>query len=376
MSTKLKMAIDLLWVKHNKVGGVESYIRNLLDGLKKSSHEFSIYLLVSLDNADSFAMYGKDPRFKLIKCNVNSNEVPRRIIWQNVHLGNLLKTLNIDTCFEPHNYIPTFGVKNIKFITTIHDLQLAHYPENFSKKKIIWFKYNWANTLKHSKLIIVISEFVKNDLEKIYPGFENKIQAIYNPIIINKNDCDSINDISNKYGVKGDDYYFTVASLLPHKNLKTLINVFRKINDEHLRLPDKLIISGVGGNMKDDLLKMLKEYNLNEKVIMTGFIPNSTRNALYKYCHSFLFPSVFEGFGMPAVEALMMGAKVITTKESCMLEITQNKCCYVNDPYSTDEWIYQMEDNRAMESGFDFQRYSLDTITENYYSAFLKAQNS
>lgn len=369
----LKMAIDLLWVKHNKVGGVESYIRNLLDSLLASNKNFYIFLIVSIDNIDSFAKYGDDPRFELVKCNLFSEKVGKRIIWQNIHLGKLLKNLGVNLCFEPHNYIPLFGVKKVAFITTIHDLQLLHYPQNFSKKKILWFKFNWKNTIKRSKAIVVISDFVKDDLNEHFSGYKEKINRIYNPININKNDIDEFSDIEEKYNIKRKEYYFTVSSLMPHKNLITLIKVFAKINKDKINLPKKLVISGVGGSMESKMKELIKQYGIQNQIILTGFISNGCRNALYQNCTAFLFPSVFEGFGMPPVEAMMLGTPVITTKESCLPEVTENKCSYVDNPYNVDAWLEKMRTIEGFDQNyFDFNRYNSQTIMDNYYNLFLK----
>lgn len=369
---RLEMAIDLLWVKHNKVGGVESYIRNLLDSFLNSNKKYYIYLILSLDNYDSFSKYGDDPRFELVKCNVYSENVGKRIIWQNLHLGKLLKKLNVYLCFEPHNYIPVFGVKKVNFVTTIHDLQLLHYPENFSKKKIMWFKFNWQNTLKNSRAVVVISDFVKNDLNNYFPGYFDKIHRIYNPININENDIEDFSKIKAEYGIEEKNYYFTVSSLMPHKNLMTLIKVFAKINKESINLPKTLVISGVGGTMENELRKVIAQYNLQNKIILTGFISNSRRNSLYKNCCSFLFASVFEGFGMPPIEALMLGTSVITTKESCLPEVTENKCNYVDDPYNVDGWIKIMSKtlNKDYYKKVVFDKYDPENIFNEYYRLF------
>lgn len=366
---KCRFAIDLLWVRPNKVGGVESYIRNILDGLLNINENFEAYLIVSIDNCETFQKYSKDKRFIIIRCNVQSEHVPKRIIWQNCQLGKKLKDINVDVCFEPHNYIPFFRVRHVKFIATIHDLQLIHYPENFDLKKRMWFKFNWANTIKKAKRIIVISNFVKEDLLNNYPKAKDKTNTIYNSIIVNDKECDSEEQIKEKFGVERNEFYYTVASLMPHKNLKTIIDVIDEIKGKHINLPSKLLISGVGGKLENELIEQLKEKNLNENIQLTGYVKNSERNALYKNCRAFLFPSVFEGFGMPNIEASYMGARVITTKESCMLEVTQGKAEYVNNPYDKNEWIEIMSKEKDSQlDEIDFERYSIKEITQQYFN--------
>ena len=369
-SDKIVMAIDLLWVKHNKVAGVEVYIRNILDGLVRIKNDYKIYLLVSKDNVDSFRCYKTD-RMELIECDVYSEKVPGRILWQNLHLGRVLSKLNVNLCFEPHNYIPFFGVSKIDFITTIHDLQLVHYPQYFSLKKRIWFRFNWINTVRKSKKIIVISDFVRKDLEELFPKNANKFQVIYNPVNVDTNKYATTEEIKEKYSVEPEGYYYTVSSMFPHKNLRTIVKAFSLIKHNSVQVPKKLIISGIGQADKNgmEFKALLKEYDLENEVIVSGYVSNEMRNGLYKYCRAFLFPSVFEGFGIPPLEAALFKRPVIATKETCIPEVTQNCINYVDNPYDENEWvaaILNCKENKEI----DFSQYTVDYGANKYFEVF------
>ena len=163
----LKCAIDLLWVRPKQVGGIESVARNLLDGFMKLKYDFEFWLLVSKDNVDSFRHYSDDNRFHIEVCDVLSSNVGSRIIWQNLHLGRKIKSLGLNKCFEPYYCKPVLGTKGIKFLTIIHDLQAMHYPEYFSKGKVIWMKFSWWNAVRTSKIIIAISDYVTSSLNEL-----------------------------------------------------------------------------------------------------------------------------------------------------------------------------------------------------------------
>ena len=185
----MKLAIDLLWVRPKQVGGIESYIRNLLDGLLLlPNQEIEYWLIVSTDNEKTFLKYEKKDRCNIHVCKIKSKNVFKRIIWQNMYLGREIKKLGINICFEPYYCKPFLGTKNIKFITTIHDLQALHYPEYFSKFKVEWMKMSWRNALKTSKKIITISKYVKKDIEENFPKYGNKVEVIYNPILVDKDE--------------------------------------------------------------------------------------------------------------------------------------------------------------------------------------------
>lgn len=360
----LKCAVDLLWVRPKKLGGIESYIRNLLDGFHELEDDFELWLLVSKDNCNTFEHYADDNRFYIHVCDIKSANIEKRIVWQNIHLGKVVKSLNLSKCFEPYYCKPVMGCKGIDFITTIHDLQAIHYPEYFSKGKVLWMRFSWWNTIRTSKKIVAISEFVKKDIQEHYKVSGDKITTIYNPIVIDKNNIQTLDYIEKKYSIKAGKYFFTVSSLLPHKNIGILLEVMKKIVDENIRLPQKLIISGVGGKSRNELEKKIKEYGLNDKVVLTSFIEDGERNALYKYCNAFLFPSIFEGLGMPPIEAMMLGAKVVTTKKTSLEEVTQGSANYVDDPFDKNEWIDKIQNAKMNE--LNFTVYGKQHITQQY----------
>lgn len=338
----MKIGIDLLWVKPQKSGGIESYIRNLLDGFLELKDENEYVLILAKNNYLSFKKYLNDKRFKTIICNVNSNKVISRILWQNMFFNRILYKNNINICFEPIYSKPLLNKKEIKYITTIHDLQALHYPKYFTKTKYYWLKFCWKRTLNTSEKIIAISNYVKEDIIDKYNINSNKIKVIYNPIIIEDN-LYKFDEVKKKYGIKEKEYFYTVAQLLPHKNLETLIEVIRRIKNDKLNIPCKLLISGINGKSQCQLNKLIEKYKLKNEIILTGYVDNFERNTLYKYCKVFLFPSIFEGFGMPPVEAMLLGTPVITTKCTSIYEVTQGKAIYVEDPYNIDEWLKQIE---------------------------------
>lgn len=364
----VKLAIDLLWVRPKKVGGIESYIRNLLDGFQELNDKFEMWLLVSKDNSKTFEHYSKDKRFHVYTCEIESSNVWKRILWQNINLGRLIKSLGINLCFEPYYCKPILGCRGIAFVTTIHDLQAIHFPSYFSKGKVLWMKFSWWNAIRSSSKIVAITDYVKQDIINHFSVNPHKIVTIYNPIVIDKDNIKDAEFIKEKYGLKKDEYYFTVSSLLPHKNIGTLLEIMREIKEKNYDLPNKLIVSGVGGKSRGELERKIQEYNLEGQILLTPFIEDDERNALYKNCKAFLFPSIFEGFGMPPVEAMILGVPVITTKETCLEEVTMGKATYVDDPFSVDEWIRKMLDCKARPA--DFSRYNKAYIGKTYLELF------
>lgn len=340
-----KIAIDLLWLRPGKVGGTESYIRNLLDGFKKLDEDFDFTLLVSLDNADTFREYEKDGRFHLLLVKIESAGIAKRILWQNLFQNRLLRRYGFRKCFEPVYCKPWLN-GGIRYTCVIHDLQALHYPQYHPFHEVAYSRLCWRMDVFNASRIVAISGWVRSDIIEKY--HREDIEVIYNPILVRSEETVDFASLQEKYHIARGGFFYTVSQMIPHKNLLTLIAMMEKIvqRQESNRvqertggLPGKLLISGVNGNAADELKKQIKDKGLQDAVILTGYVSNQERNTLYQNCHTFLFPSVFEGFGMPPIEAMFFGSRVVTTKCASIPEVTQGKAVYVDDPYDAQEWI-------------------------------------
>lgn len=366
------IAIDLTWVRHQKVGGTESCVRNLLDGFSQiDTQEIQFVLLLSKDNAESFSKYKSYTCFKLLVCNVISASQKERVIWQNLKMGKMLKRMGIEVCLEPVYGKPFLGTKGIKFITTIHDLQAKHYPQYFSKLRVAWMKAGWKNAVKTSTKIIAISEYVKRDIIDTYHIDEDMVEVIYDAVVLDVNNC--ADDLMlEKFGIEKGKYYYTVSSLFLHKNLKTLVLAIAELKKKNSEAFSPLVISGIGGRKRDELDQLIAENGLEKDIIFTPFVENSERNMLYKNCKVFLFSSIFEGFGMPPIEAMAMGVPVLTTRCTSLEEVTGGLVNYINEPMNAVEWAKKLEEELEIPSSKNvtelLKRYSSSTIAKKYLS--------
>jgi len=449
------IGIDLLWVRPNICGGTESVIRNLLNGFGSYDKKNEYILFAGKDTADTFKHYEEYPNMQIHVCNTESMKRVKRIAWENANLDKEAGKLNVDIMLIPVYSKPkskSVEKGGIPYVTVIHDLQALHFPEYFSKAKILFAKRSWKKACVESERIITISEYCKEDIIKNYPFVKDKIEVIYDPIVTSEKiavtdhidtsdqkvsndridiskqtaatdqidtskqtaandpsvtskeimepsfeytDIDSreevrypkseeisFSGIEKKYNITKNKYFYTVSSMLPHKNLVTLIKTMKALKgsgDKVLKditlgdidLTDiKLVVSGVGGN-KEDFDQSVKDADVEDMIIDTGFVSNEERDSLYANCLLFLFPSTFEGFGMPPIEAMMKGARVVTTGCACLEEVTKGLATYVSAPTDEEEWIVKIKEALSKEARvIIFKEYELENITGKYLEVF------
>ena len=362
--TILRFAINLLWVRPGKVGGTEVMIRNLLDGFEHLPDAFHAFLITSKDNSDSFRHYEKeDSRYQIVVADTESANIGKRIIWQNLHLNRCLKRLNIENCFSPVYDRPVFN-DGIRYVSVMHDIQAYHYPRYHPAYEVWYSKLIWKAVRDRSAGIVCISDYVRKDIVDVYRFPEQKLMTIYNPVTVDPKDVCDFDTLKNRYHIQEKGYYYTVGQLIPHKNIGTLLRVMSKLKQQHT--PEILLISGISGNAKEDLMKQIRNLKIEDSVRFTGYVTNAERNALYKNAKAFLFPSIFEGFGIPPIEAMIFGTTVITTRCACIPEVTQNTANYVDDPFDPDVWIATMRSAENHSDEIDITRYSLPFIARKY----------
>lgn len=373
----MKLAISLIWIRHKVAGGVESFTRNVLDGLKNDKSDNIYYLLCSRDNIESFQDYSYDSRFSVIECPINTANLRETLLYESFRLDKLVTKLKADLCFVPSYRMPLLFKKN-KYIVVIHDLISCNYPQFFDWKRRHWLNFASKRAVNNADMVITISNFVKDDLIKRFNANPDIIHTIYNPILPSR-DMVSFNQVADKYGIKEFSYFYTVSSLATNKNLMTMLRLMNELK-AHDKFKDyKLVISGVGLSASartkfnaKPYFDYIDENDLSNSCVFTGYVSNEERNTLIKKSSFFLFASIFEGFGMPVVEAMELGAKVITTRCASIPEVSKEKAYYVFDPYSVQEWINLIEHHiNDVSTAVHYKEYEVENVVKQYLNVFL-----
>jgi glycosyltransferase involved in cell wall biosynthesis len=234
---------------------------------------------------------------------------------------------------------PTNVKFNVPMIQTLHDVIpitcIFHPP--FDDSKI--FYYRVKNMLKYSEKVISVSNFSKEECLKIFPQYEDKIVVTHQPIPIYEEDKQLAEDelvqlaVLKKYKIEKDNFLFYVGMLEKRKNIKNMIEAFLAVY-EKIKMP--LVLAGGIGYGEDEFRHYLYDKKLKKKIKYIGYINNIEKLVLLKNTRAFLFPSFSEGFGLPPLEAMLMGTPSLVSNVSSLPEVCGKASFYIN-PYNIKE---------------------------------------
>jgi glycosyltransferase involved in cell wall biosynthesis len=241
--------------------------------------------------------------------------------------------------FHFFNFILPEKVRG-KTITTVHDMVYMLYPETMSNVNHDILRKNLARSCREADVIVTvsqnsrkeISELMNEPLEKIFVTYNAVDTCIYFP---NK-DRDLIR---TKYGIDSP-YILFLGTLEPRKNISVLIKAFHLLS-QRLR-GVKLVIAGSRGWKSENIFSLVNDLRLNDRVIFTGYVDDNDKSALYSCAEMFVFPSLYEGFGIPPLEAMACGTPVICSNSSSLPEVIGDSGILV-EPKNIEHWAYEIE---------------------------------
>lgn len=325
---KHSIAIPLFFIKHGKVGGVEEMAYNLIKGLCVNS-EVALFIHNEEDLSKNFLSFCRENNIKIFKQKKIFNRFFSELTFPLLHYKKSFSLLlHMNYFMTPFSYL-----MSKKVFTIIHDLQYLHFPENFSLIKRLWLFFCHNISLLFSTKVIAISDFVLNDIKEKYFFIPFKrIFRLYNSVDFSDVDSEE-NTISFK-----EPFLLCISTYHKHKNIKVLIQAFLNSN---LSKSHKLVLVGQSSrklfesHIRDDHLSL----TYNENIIFTGYITELEKKMYIKNCEIFCFPSLFEGFGIPIIEALSFRKPVLCSDIPVLREISLDSCTFIEDPKNVTKWI-------------------------------------
>jgi len=310
----MRIAINAADLDHSRIDGTRIYIQNMLKNFGSEADErdqFLIYHKSEFNPELSFPIY---KNYKIIK-------TPFPFWWTQTRFAREIFHEKPDVLWMPMHSLPYLRSRKTKTVVTIHDLAFKFFPQFFPKKDLR--RLNWFTdyAVRRADKLIAVSNSTKNDLLKFYPGLrEEKIKVIYHgydkEMFNDDIALDQIKKINTKYKIPDTRYIIYVGAIQPRKNIETLIDAFENIKKD---FPDlKLAIAGDLGWHYGPILEKIKS---TEGVLFLGKFKTKDLPALLKGAEVFVLPSLYEGFGLPAVEAMACGAPVVAADNSSLGEI-------------------------------------------------------
>ena len=251
-------------------------------------------------------------------------------------LPQILKKMKIQVFFGTRHYLPPFN-SNIRYVALVHDLIPLRMPELFTKKHLQRFKIFTSICKRQADSYIAVSDATKADILHYMKVPEEKIQVIYegaNPNFTPEKDEAGIKETMERFGIEGS-YLLCLSTVEPRKNMLRTIQAYEQYVLKN-ELPYQLVIVGGKGWNNGEIYDYVKEHDLSSHVLFTGYVSNEDVKNIYANATIFIYASLYEGFGIPVLEAMQSGVPVITSNVSSMPEVAGDACILV-DPYQVDE---------------------------------------
>ncbi len=263
--------------------------------------------------------------------------------WQKIlRLPQILNKNNFDVIHVTENACPLFIRPKYKTLVNMHDLMPLALPQAVNKKTFLYYKYYLPQALKRVDSIITSSEYSKNDLIKFYGIDDKKIKIIYHGIpshFFGDIDSGKLEYFKNKYKIT-HPFLLSVSGINFRKNLKIVFEAFNVLS-KYIKQEYKILLVGKAESEADPTRQLIKKMNLENNVRFLGYVPEDDLLYFYKLASVFLFPSLYEGFGLPVIEAMAAGCPVISSNATCLPEITGGAALLL-DPNKIGDWSEAM----------------------------------
>ncbi len=305
--------------------GIGFYLKHLLDEFQRLDSQNEYYLL-------SNAPIQYQPiNHKWHKVEGHLNRKLLSTVWMQIYGAKFGTKLKLDLFWSPRHHLPLLLPSSIKTVLTVHDLTHYHYPETMAIPNLLAEKILLRKSILRSDAVITDSFAASSDIRSVYSIDAQKLHTIYPGV---PDFMDSEKPESGISESLPEKYFLFVGTLDPRKNFERILEAFELVNPDSRNL-HLLLVGGAGWKSKK-FLDMLNGHRLKSNIHMTGYIPRRNLAHVYRHALCLLFPSLYEGFGFPILEAMSKGTPVITSNISSMDEIAGN-AAFLVDPLNVHE---------------------------------------
>lgn len=261
--------------------------------------------------------------------NIVHRIMPFKRLWTKIRFSWEMLWNKPDVLFVPSHVLPYFAPK--RSVMTVHDVAFMHLRSSYSWFQFWYLKRETKRAVQNASTIIVPSEATKHDLKRFFRCKDSKIRVIYHGIdakTLNLDPKFEAEVLENMHLSRSGNFMLFVGRLEAKKNILRLIKAFLKFRKKYPNW--RLILAGTRGDGFNKILKESEKINALEHILMPGYITENEKHVLLKYCDAFVFPSLYEGFGFPILEAYAYRKPVVTSKTASIPEVAGDSCIYVN----------------------------------------------
>lgn len=377
----MRIGIDILSNVPNQLSGATTYLVNLIRNLAKIDTENQYFIFAVSDNAAKIAV--KQDNFTYITCKIPNQYREIRIAWEQVILPLQVMRYKIEVMHFPGGTMPL--AVPCKSVLTIHDLSSFYYtanmPSYMPKRRLFYLNNLIKYSCRKADYIITDSSFSRKEILTHLKVSPNRIAVVYlasSPMYEEAVDLSSADQILRDYGINGE-YILYVGTGHKHKNLDRLVEAFTKLKCKQ-GIPHKLVWAGRQGSGYNDLMNTIKSLGMEEEVIYIGYVPNQHLALLYRTASLLVFPSLYEGFGLPLLEAMTYGVPIASSTAGSLPEVAGDAVVYFH-PCDIDEMaevIFNTLKNKELRKklinkGFErIKRFSWENTARNTLEVFKK----
>lgn len=351
----MKIVVDLTSLSYH-ITGIERYAVCVTEQMLKQDDDNQYVLIFRNEVYEQLSKYIDGNRVKSVVLVGN-----KKIIFLQYTLLKCLKKNKADK-YMFFAYTSPFLFKRKGIYNTIHDMGAWDSADSMKLLQKIYWRISYRRAVRVAEGIITVSEFSKKRIENILKYSKEKVHVVFSAVYegVTKEYGILYDDIRKKYNLPSK-YIMTLSTLEPRKNMKILLEAFSEVKD---KVDYDLVLVGRRGWKMDDVLD---KYNCDKRIYITGFVEDKHLSGIYKNALCFVFPSLYEGFGLPPVEALSLGTPVISSDAASLPEVLMEQATYFknNSKEELKNILLNLEKNiKSMADGLNekqLREYNFET---------------
>jgi glycosyltransferase involved in cell wall biosynthesis len=300
---------------------------------------YTLYLILALARVDPVNKYtlwlnkGVPEEFADLPANFAPRSSPQRWLWAQTRLARELRPQRPDVFFAPANVIPFLHPRIC--VTTIHDVGFHYFPECYSLLGRWYLEVTTRFALRRAAKVIAVSKATRDDLVRVYGAEPSRIEVIHSGVTVMDRELsspDQVESTLDRYDIR-PPYLLFLGRLETKKNVARIVQAFLMLKERGI--PHQLVLGGTPGVGFEDVQRLIQSSRFPKDVVLTGYLGEEKAD-LFSGADAFVFPSLYEGFGFPILEAATYGIPVITSRSSSLAEVA-GKAAVLVDPLDVGE---------------------------------------